>query len=89
MPNRLLYTGPFNADHHARARTLVALESMPDDHARAELYAALDQSGSIDYARKTAQRYVSDALKDLAALPDSPAKAMLKAMADAVITRSY
>lgn len=78
-----------NADHHARARTLIALESMPDDHARAELYAALEQTGSIDYARRAAQRYVSEAVKNLSELPNSPAKAMLHAMAEAVITRAY
>jgi octaprenyl-diphosphate synthase len=77
-----------NADQGTRARSLLALEAA-DDHARAELYAALEQTGSIDYARTTAKHYVADAVENLSVLPDTPARTLLRAMADAVINRAY
>lgn len=77
----------------ARAATLQQLEEVAADHRAAEhgptLVAAMEATGSIDYARLTAQRFVDQAKAALSPLHDSPAKRLLMQMADAVITRAY
>jgi octaprenyl-diphosphate synthase len=80
-----------HADARARGRTLLALEAAggPDSSGGAELYAALESTGSISYARTAAERYVHEAVKRLDVLAESPAKLMLRAMADAVVNRSF
>jgi octaprenyl-diphosphate synthase len=81
-----------SADPTARGRTLRLLEAM-DEHStsssRASLLAALDATGSVRHARDTADRFVNEARAALAPLPDTPARRMLTAMAQAVITRAY
>lgn len=75
-----------------RGRMLAVLERASGDasHTLAEdLASALERSGSVEYARRTAGEYVSRAKSALAGLPDSPAKATLLAMADAVVGRAY
>lgn len=54
-----------------------------------EVPAMLDATGSIAYARGVAGELVNEAKALLAPLPDSPARACLAAMADAVVRREY
>jgi octaprenyl-diphosphate synthase len=58
-----------------------------DNGHRHTLAPRLESTGSIAYAKAAAARLVEEAKKCLAPLPDSPAKTLLKSMADAVITR--
>lgn len=53
------------------------------------LVAALSATESIEYARRTAQRFVDQAKAAIEPLHGSPAKRLLLQMADAVITRAY
>lgn len=80
------------ADPATRGRTLRLLEAM-DEHSttasRSSLLAALNASDSVRHARETAERLVNEARTSLSALPDTSAKRMLTAMAQAVITRTY
>ena len=80
-----------HADARARGRTLLAIEAAvePGSHAGAELFAALESTGSITYAKTTAERFVHEAVTRLDVLPESPARLMLRTMADAVINRSF
>lgn len=48
---------------------------------------ALRQTGSLEYARVTAERLVDRAKGSLSVLADSPAKSVLTLLADAVLTR--
>jgi octaprenyl-diphosphate synthase len=72
-----------NADPAIRAQTLLALESGSD------VLAALEGTGSIEYARATAERYVNEARDAIDPLPEAPAKRMLLTMAEAVIKRDF
>lgn len=77
-----------------RGRTLLAIEAVcGSDHAtpaqRRAIVDAIRSTGSLDYAKATAERFITQAGRAIAMLPDSPARQMLAAMADAVITRSY
>lgn len=58
-----------------------------DNGHRRTLVPRLEATGSIAYARSAASRLVGEAKKCLDPLADSPAKSLLKSMADAVITR--
>lgn len=58
-----------------------------DNGHRHTLAPRLEATGSIAYAKAAAARLVDDAKKCLTPLADSPAKSLLKSMADAVITR--
>jgi len=49
----------------------------------------LHRSGSIDYARAVAQRYIASAVKHLDVLPDSPARASLAVLAEFVLRRDH
>jgi geranylgeranyl pyrophosphate synthase len=49
---------------------------------------ALDSTNSLDYARATAKRLVSEAKSELADLPESAAKQGLLQAADAVVERN-
>ncbi|HYD00634.1 MAG TPA: polyprenyl synthetase family protein, partial [Phycisphaerales bacterium] len=75
-----------------RGRTLTLLstpehETVPGE--RAGLIQALESTGSISHARRTAQRLVDEAKQDLAPIAESAAKRMLMSMADAVVARAY
>jgi octaprenyl-diphosphate synthase len=80
-----------------RGRSLLLLESASSgrsegtspaaDHA--ELLAAMEGTGSIVAAREQAQRRIDEAKRELGALADSPARRLLVAMADAVLTRTH
>jgi octaprenyl-diphosphate synthase len=80
-----------------RGRSLLLLEAASAGHSHesdpaldhAELLAALESTGSIVAAREQAQRRIDEAKRELAALADSPAKGLLLAMADAVLTRAH
>lgn len=57
--------------------------------AAAELADTLGSSGSIAYARRAARDQVRDAKTALNTLPPTPARALLLAMADAVVDRAF
>lgn len=56
---------------------------------RASFVARLEQTGSVQHARDTAHELVDKAKSLLLSLPDSPAREMLLAMAEAVVSRAY
>lgn len=53
------------------------------------LAAAMNATGSVQYARAAAAHAVAQAQNELAPLHDSPAKRLLLALADAVVSRAY
>jgi octaprenyl-diphosphate synthase len=82
------------ADATARGRTLRLLRdgpvgATPWAEARAELARAVESTGSITHSRREAQRLVDEAKSHLASLKPSPARALMEAMADAVVTRAF
>jgi octaprenyl-diphosphate synthase len=64
-----------------------AREDAPD--AAASLRARLDATGSIEHAQQASEAIVAGAKAHLDALPDSPARVALLAMADAVVSRAF
>lgn len=80
------------ADARTRARTLMLLErasgDMNHEHG-AELVHAIHATDSIAFSRVAATRHIAEAKRELAGLPDGPAKKLLLAMADAVVTRAF
>jgi octaprenyl-diphosphate synthase len=79
---------------HEERRRLIGLLSEAAGEAqrpgvRDMIRAALGASGSIEHARQAACGLVNRARTRIAILPASPARDMLAAMADAVVTRQY
>ena len=74
-----------------RGRSLAVLRQSGDfDHPpTALLRDGLDATGSFGYARAAASRLVDDSKQILSELPDSPARAYLLMMADAVVNRAF
>ncbi len=74
----------------SRGRTLDLL-SQPEFRTQAPpvLLEALEQTGSIAHARKTARGLVERAKQELESLADGPGRRFLRAMADAVVDRSF
>lgn len=77
-----------------RGRSLALLEhagagGRDGPEAAARLRAAVESTGSIEYARTAARKLVEQGQVELASLPASPARAYLLAMADAVVDRSH
>jgi octaprenyl-diphosphate synthase len=77
-----------------RGRALTLLEEACNDSAsaqpaRAQLLATMEQSGSLRHAQAVAAALVNEAKGQLAFVPDSAPRALMLAMADAVITRSF
>ena len=58
-------------------------------NAPAELRHRLDTTGSINHAQAVSERIIRTAQSHLDAVPDSPARQMLAAMADAVVQRAF
>ncbi len=81
-----LRTGP-DADRSV-IRERVRVEQ-PLNGSRALLNARLERAGSIAYARAAAERLIAEAKAEIAPLADTPAKAALIALADAVIARDH
>lgn len=78
------------AEATVRGRTLMLLEAAANDRAApAQIRAALESTGSIAHARATAQRLVTEARGAAMTLPASDARAMMLAMAEAVIAREH
>lgn len=79
------------ANERARGRTLRLLESVTEGHATPgsvqRLALALQETGSIEYARATARRYVATAKSALGEVAPGPALHVLSLLADAVVTR--
>lgn len=63
-----------------------AVEMTPDVADR--IAAALESTGSIAHARQFARSLVAKAVAELSLVPESPARALLRVMADAVVSRS-
>ncbi len=78
-------------DPLTRGRSLELIEhgaqGVSDSDLR-ELLGLLRESGSIAYAEATAAGLVEDSRRDIAALPDTPARALLDALARAVVDRA-
>ncbi len=75
-----------------RAQSLaLAMQAAQDDanEAPAELRRRLDATGSIGHAQEVSERIVKTARGHLDAVPNSPARQMLLAMADAVVQRAF
>lgn len=79
------------ASDSTRGQTLRLLESVAEHRASPEailqLARAVHGTGSIEYARATARRYVATAKGALGAISPSPALRVLTLLADAVVTR--
>jgi octaprenyl-diphosphate synthase len=75
-----------SAAQTARARSILTAAG---NHKRESLLPLLHESGSLDYARRKAESYVSSALEQLECLPDSPARAILEAVADRAVHRDH
>ncbi|MEO9239412.1 MAG: polyprenyl synthetase family protein [Jatrophihabitantaceae bacterium] len=71
----------------ARLRELVS-RPITDDAEHAEALRLMRGSAALDQARRTVLEYAESARATLAALPDSPAKSALDALADLVVVRS-
>jgi octaprenyl-diphosphate synthase len=82
-----------SADPASRGRTLALLESAAMQGHASELgpslVTALQSTGSIDYARRSAERFVQQAKDALGGLHDSPARRLMLQLADAVVTRAF
>ncbi len=84
--------------HHLAATSPSERSRMLDllDHAAVEMTpeiahriaVALESTGSIDHARQAAKSLVAKAITELSQIPESPARALLRVMADAVVSRS-
>ncbi|MFZ4572784.1 MAG: polyprenyl synthetase family protein [Phycisphaerales bacterium] len=79
-----------SAEPSLRGRTLMLLEAAANDQGAAgQVRAALESTGSLAYAKQVAGRLVEEAKTAAMTLQPSEARAMLLAMADAVITREH
>jgi geranylgeranyl diphosphate synthase type I len=74
-------------DHGVRLDIFGKKDATPGDIENA--LAALERSGSIDYARSRAVDLVERGKRALDVLPDSPAKSLLRSLADYMISRRY
>lgn len=73
-----------------RERAIASLRSINDGATeRAGLSLALAETGSIEFARTTAADLVGEAKALMAPLADTPARASILALADAVISREF
>lgn len=83
------------AEPQARQEMLAMIQAIGSESAAnaanirtiAQVRSLITNSDAINYARQTALRLIDEAKSALDALPESPAKALLCDMADAVITR--
>lgn len=81
-----------NASPHQRGQTLTLLEHASGDTrhaAQQELISALESTGSIAASRASAAKFVDHAKHELGTIKDSPAKELLRVMADSVVGRAY
>jgi geranylgeranyl diphosphate synthase type I len=74
-------------DHRVRLDIFGRKDATAEDVENA--LAALESSGSIDYARSRAVELVERGKRALCILPDSPAKMLLLSLADYMISRRY
>jgi geranylgeranyl pyrophosphate synthase len=74
------------ADPAGRERVMAASRHGSPE-ARAQIASAVNEAGSISYAMTTAETYVRKALADLEALPLSPARASMTALAEFILRR--
>jgi octaprenyl-diphosphate synthase len=73
---------------HALALALRAAHEDPGD-APAKLRQRLDATGSVEHAQRASEAIVGRARAQLDAIPDSPSRRTLLAMADAVVSRAF
>lgn len=81
-----LRTAPIDAASRQLIESMVRGESSPDSDAVAR---ALQSTGSVTYARQTAADLVAEARALLSTLPDTPARALMHALAESVVAREY
>ena len=81
---RVLRHGPL-----ALAERVRHLLANPDRRQRTALRACLTESDGFDYARRRAEELVAKARRELACLPPSPCRALLEAMSERVVHRSF
>ncbi len=74
-------------DRAEAARVRAALEAGRGGAEAAAIRAAVTAAGSVEFARKTAERFVADGVRRLDALPESRAKSTLRRIADYVLER--
>lgn len=84
--------------HHLAATSPRERSRMLDllDHAAVEMTSdiarriaiSLESTGSIEHSRLTAKSLVARAIAELAQVPESPARSLLRVMADAVVSRT-
>ena len=72
-----------------RGRTLLLLEESTDGGGQRDVREALESSGSLEYARGVARSLVEQGKRELAGLPETPARDFLRALADAAIDRNH
>lgn len=78
------------ASARERGRTLEMLERASKGQAgAADLATAMESTGSVEYAREAARTLVREAQGLLEGLEDSPARSLLHAAAEGVVTRRY
>lgn len=81
-----------NASPRQRGQTLLLLEHASGDTrhaAQRDLIAALESTNSITMSRAAAAKFVDHAKHELTAIKDSPAKELLRVMADSVVGRAF
>jgi len=71
----------------ARRQTLLGLVRGDEPDRAQRIAEMLAHTDSVDYARRRAEQFVAQAKRECMVLPDSPARDLLQAMADAVLTR--
>jgi len=83
--HHLAATSPRERSHMLDLLDHAAIEMAPEIAHRIAI--ALESTGSIEHARQTAKSLVARAIAELAQVPESPARAMLRFMGSAVISR--
>ena len=82
-----------NAEPMERGALLELIESAaeaqaPDDLAP-RIRAHLETTGSIEHARRTAERFIDEGRRALESLPEGPARRFLEISADSLVARRY
>lgn len=78
-----------SANSAERERMLDLLGRCDDPEIASDIRTALVESGAIDQARQTAQGLVTSAQSELSKVPESPVRAVMKHLAQSVITRRF
>ncbi|MGA1709300.1 MAG: polyprenyl synthetase family protein, partial [Phycisphaerales bacterium] len=82
LPAVLLFAAAGGREREVALSAILARDAV-------SLRALLEQRGAVDAARARAASFVEDAKRALEAVPDSPARELLRSLADAVVARSF